>query len=421
MKTEMQSTSMVLLGAGASVDAGIPTAVDMTQRMFEIFHQSYRIEEQELQALRLVISGLQFRHGLRRDDPFQKVNIEELFTAVEMLAKRKELEIAPFVNHWNPAIEALDQYVPQKSRTYELRKHLKDFGEIILQAANNEQYSLSSQPVHDFVDELEKVLLSPFSREEGAIFQKLSSRMLKELGHLVWINDPAKITYLLPLVRQGAQQVFTVATLNYDNGVELACRMAKIPVDTGLSSWTNYGEFRKPSGGIELLKLHGSIEWGKKKEQASNNSLPQVTIYSIQDLFEKLSSKPTPGLLEDTFENMLDSDSRAIVFGARNKLTAEGPFLELLRTFQMRLEEHETLLTIGYSFRDPHINEAVTRWFNRRETRKIIAIDQEGATFAENAFVVQYQDDFITYPRFLAHRFEVRGVGACRGIADFFS
>ena len=40
----------------------------------------------------------------------------------------------------------------------------------------------------------------------------------------------------------------------------------------------------------------------------------------------------------------------AVSFGQRNKLTAEGPFLDLLRAFQVELAKADRLTVIGYSF-----------------------------------------------------------------------
>ena len=105
----------------------------------------------------------------------------------------------------------------------------------------------------------------------------------------------------------------------------------------------------------------------------------------------------------------------AFVFGAGNKLRIDGPYLDLLRVFQRRLEEHEELLTVGYSFSDDHINGAINRWLRSSCMRSITVIDRQGATFEtsecyKNYSVVERQG-----------RFVVRGVGAKVGIAERFS
>ncbi len=65
----------------------------------------------------------------------------------------------------------------------------------------------------------------------------------------------------------------------------------------------------------------------------------------------------------------------AVVFGQRNKLTAEGLFLDLLRSFRDGLAGADRLTVVGYSFRDPHINEYLSQWLNEDEGRRIRVIN----------------------------------------------
>jgi hypothetical protein len=56
-------------------------------------------------------------------------------------------------------------------------------------------------------------------------------------------------------------------------------------------------------------------------------------------------------------------------------LTAEGPFLDLLKAFNDELEGADTLTVIGYSFSDPHINVYIGDWLNRSETHLLRVVD----------------------------------------------
>jgi SIR2-like domain len=98
---------------------------------------------------------------------------------------------------------------------------------------------------------------------------------------------------------------------------------------------------------------------------------------------------PLKGLRLATTEEMEDRDEDfrpAIIFGQGNKLTAEGPYLELLRRFLEDLEDYSTLLVIGYSFCDPHVNHYIARWFNDEPNRHVIVLNGEG--FAQQARAV---------------------------------
>jgi hypothetical protein len=44
------------------------------------------------------------------------------------------------------------------------------------------------------------------------------------------------------------------------------------------------------------------------------------------------------------------------------------------RQFQQRGSEADNLLVVGYSFRDPHVNETIARWFNADDTRAIVLL-----------------------------------------------
>jgi hypothetical protein len=64
-----------------------------------------------------------------------------------------------------------------------------------------------------------------------------------------------------------------------------------------------------------------------------------------------------------------------MVFGQGSKLRSDGPFLAMLVEFDRMLAETEWLTVIGYSFRDDHINAALTRWLNGDRAQRISVID----------------------------------------------
>ena len=67
----------------------------------------------------------------------------------------------------------------------------------------------------------------------------------------------------------------------------------------------------------------------------------------------------------------------AVIFGHRNKLTAEGPFLDLLRVFVDALDSSELLTIFGYSFGDPHINTLLMRWMNGSKDRHMRIVNPQ--------------------------------------------
>lgn len=67
----------------------------------------------------------------------------------------------------------------------------------------------------------------------------------------------------------------------------------------------------------------------------------------------------------------------ALVFGLGSKLRSDGPFLAMLVEFDRLLASTEWLTIVGYSFRDDHINAALTRWMNGSSARRLSVIDPD--------------------------------------------
>jgi hypothetical protein len=158
-------------------------------------------------------------------------------------------------------------------------------------------------------------------------------------------------------VEAGHVSPLTIATLNYDLGIERSAEAAGVPCATGVESWINTGRWDWPSAGIRLLKLHGSINWTWADTQDRPGHLPQRAIF-----------------LDDELENDYYSQP-ALVFGQRGKLRAEGPFLSLLGELEALMSGASRLVIVGYSFRDDHVNEIIQRWTSEDLARTITVVD----------------------------------------------
>lgn len=74
----------------------------------------------------------------------------------------------------------------------------------------------------------------------------------------------------------------------------------------------------------------------------------------------------------------------AVIFGHRNKLTAEGPFLDLLRAFQRELSKADRVTIVGYSFADVHINVYLSHWLNSSSEHRLRIINPSFGESANN-------------------------------------
>jgi len=290
------STEMLLLGAGASVEAGIPDAKSMAKRIVKKFQNDSRLKG-EADVLIFVNAQLIADAQKRSGDPsIDCVDVEALYNAILLLFERDELEISPFVQSWLPELATISK------------------------------------------DVLDSIMLR-------------IEMMLEELAS---IKDEAKVEYLSPILNLARRQRrLFIASLNYDNGIELLSRAKGMPCDTAIEEWKKTGVLNYPNDGINLIKLHGSVYWlWSKDARTYDERLPHRLIRTKSHFDEKL---PLTVLVETPM----------VIFGRHNKLTAEGPFLDLLKRFDEQLQKSDLLTVVGYSFRDSHINFYISKFLNQ--------------------------------------------------------
>jgi NAD-dependent SIR2 family protein deacetylase len=301
------SNEMLLLGAGASVEAGIPDAKQMARVIIEKFNANTGLVK-EAEVLNFVNERLIADSQKKHSDPtIDCVDIEALYNAILLLSERDTLEISPFVESWDAYLEKLE--------------------------------------------DADKIF------ERSMLWMKL---MLRELTS---IKDEHRVDYLKPILNLAKHQNrLFIATLNYDYAIELFSRANGIACDTGIKSWNGKWIFDCPNDGIHLIKLHGSNYWLWSKDVATyDERLPHPQIRVNLNFDEE---PPTTFLVEEPM----------VIFGQRNKLTAEGPFLALLKHFDEQLQQNDILTVVGYSFRDTHINFYISKFLNQ-DVGKIRVID----------------------------------------------
>jgi hypothetical protein len=189
--------------------------------------------------------------------------------------------------------------------------------------------------------------------------QRYSDWVLAKLREALVLPPEADLAYLLPIFELWRSQgSLKVATLNYDLTIETAAQSAGVECDTGVESWARDGNFEWASQAVHLIKLHGSLDW---------SSTPSIA-----------TGPPAWQLPASTFAKA-DANTAArdlgLVFGQRDKLRPDGPYLGLLAQFEAHLRQTGELVVIGYSFRDAHVNEMIARWANADRTRLLTVVD----------------------------------------------
>jgi SIR2-like domain len=365
--TEQGPRVVVLLGAGASADAGIPTTIGMTDAI--IHRMNDPVHARALEYI---------RHTLAADTAVREqypagivVDVERLFASIELLIDRYTQPWSPFVLAWSPGLESFS--TPARVRERDLQSSLSGFDDAVRSMIPDPRTGHTRGFGFGRRDQLSRMIAKAITQAFGrarptelsSILEGARAEMLSALLAVLAITDSTPLNYLDPLFglveRQGS---LAVATLNYDLTVEEAARRHGVRCDTGLETWLSRGKLRWPERDVSLFKLHGSIDW-MIYESHQRGELP---LKKVQKAGEDIRGYPEP----------------AIVFGEAGKLRAEGPYIELLLAWSGQLQNADVLLIIGYSFRDQHVNEMIARWFNASPKRRIILLDPSdpGASYS---------------------------------------
>ncbi|RIX28252.1 hypothetical protein D1781_12380 [Amnibacterium setariae] len=341
----MRVKTLVLLGAGASVDAGVPASNSMSEKIGAILGASpMNVHRGVVHAFNYAVGAMIAHRSASGANPYDGIDIEQLFSAVQMLSEKEALEVAPFVE-WSSALQAIG--APARIPPF-FDKNLKK----ALQQTRgfNDAGKLIEQLVHAVTG----------TKDSERTFKELEKQMLVALVDLVEVQ-PSEVDYLQPLLDINGGAPVDIVTLNYDRSIELAAEAAGKVCDTGITTWAGAQDWDWDAGAfVRLLKLHGSIDWLLlERDGPGGVSEPFVTIRQGPIENFEFSGSGGPG----------------VVFGARGKVRARGPFLAMLRAFDDLLRTAERVLVIGYSFRDDHVNVALSRWLNSSAPRSLYVVD----------------------------------------------
>jgi hypothetical protein len=297
---------------------------------------------------------------------------------------------AELVAAWHPIIEDLEH-------------RALDYSEAITSELGRSDIVVGRE-LEDALGRLYDKLLQ---RPDGALFRGLTVYLTGKLIELTWLRAGDKLAYLDPLLTVAGIAPVTVTSLNYDNALELRAGILGVLCATGICEWSKTGSLPSAAIGIDLIKLHGSVKWWwTEPDEEGGFGLTYRTLTEVSD--DQLQKFAEPYYYAQELGFHL-----GVIFGGRNKLTAAGPFLDLLAKFKALLEQHTHLLVIGYSFRDPHVNQCIVRWINRKATRRVTIVDRPEAVEVDNPFQR-------VHSRSLGGRLTFEAIGVELGIAKHF-
>jgi NAD-dependent SIR2 family protein deacetylase len=202
---------LVLLGAGASVDAGIPHSTKMMNNVEELISNEWKKDFEKL--FFFIKSSIHYSDGINGKFGFNSsVNIERFVNVLEELGKKKEHVLFPFVGSWNPTL-------------------IEVAGEDFVKAG------------------------------------ELKAKIIEQLrDNWISLEDYKKADYFssLEILQSEYNFPLRVFSLNYDLCLEKNCSKEKVErgFDDNLKwDWRRYDETNPESKSIYLYKLHGSTDW----------------------------------------------------------------------------------------------------------------------------------------------------------------
>ncbi|MCY4673755.1 MAG: hypothetical protein OXD43_08355 [Bacteroidetes bacterium] len=170
-----------------------------------------------------------------------------------------------------------------------------------------------------------------------------------------------------------------IATLAHDTHVEnflsehvsLADGFSPEQTDCGWRVWQDHF----PEGSIPFLKLHGSTNWKKLRNDGNNNRSPETIGINMAN---SECSSPRPDEPSDPECWRRGFDRRPLLLiGTFNKPAMyTGPMLlDVHYRFRKILRNTDTLVVCGYSFGDKAINTQLIFWLTSLSGRSLVVID----------------------------------------------
>ncbi|MBI2806083.1 MAG: SIR2 family protein [Planctomycetes bacterium] len=307
---------LFLLGAGASKDAGMPLATEITDRITTDIDRNYPCL---LPLMRFVHGGICFGRGCAGKVPSLPVNIEEFLMACQDLARRGSSSLYPFVASWH--------------------ERLADLGKLPAEIADS---------------------------NAGNSFDFVSGYCKQRLREWLTIGDPSSVKYFRSLkdFLAGGYRLH-LFTLNYDECVEQALNDALGEINgkwtTGFDhkGWKpDLFENKRHKFEALLYKLHGSLDWVEDEE---------LGVCSVKwPMAERAEEVPS------TYDSLL-------IFATAMKVIPRDPYLTLLTKFRSELYRCECVVILGYSFGDDHVNTMLLDALRRRPQLQCVIANRKGS------------------------------------------
>ena len=328
----------LLTGAGLCKDAGLPTSVELAEKLQAGLVEAVKSaadrgtpDDSEraklhLAALRFLNGGIRFQQGILGYDPGQPVNIEQIAVAAEELQKRSQNPLSPYASGWHDRIVKLERQSPD--------------------------------------------LLSTFTDYIYSQLDRWLTLTEENVRNLAYVRN------LFEVCNEGCG--VDVFSLNYDLCIETALtEYAKRGFSNG---FTEAGGWEpntlRNDAAIRLFKLHGSLDW-------------------VEDGAYGLCSLQYPRHKQaEDIEG--DNVKPLLIFGTAHKLSPREPFLTMTYSFAQRVLNTTILAIVGYSFGDEHVNQIIRQGVEKNPKLRVLVVGPSAKTAIESVPFLQGRQPRIT-------------------------
>lgn len=281
------SRTVFILGAGASADAGAPLMNDFLDRADEL-RKTRNCDGKEDQ-FDLIFEAIKELRGIHEKSHLNTLNIEDVFSAIEM-------------------------------------------GRIIGKIGN-----IISKEKIEKVDEAIRFFIS-ITLERTMLFNihKTERRLVPCESHLRFVDVLRKLEE--KNVSSDNRKRSSIITFNYDLAIDIALLFANLQFDYCFNS--------EPEGDkFHLLKLHGSLNWGKCRVCGKFSS---TTFWKLGESKDgSCIIKGNPGSASHCGHHVLDEPE--LIPPTWNKSQYSGSITNVWKQAAKELSEAEEIITIGYS------------------------------------------------------------------------
>lgn len=304
----------VLVGAGLVKDAGLPTSIELAQRLKDTLQLALQdavprggIKNERTRA-RLILAtfyflngAIRFQEGVLDRDPDRPINIEQIAVAALELQERMQNPLAPYASGWHQRIIELEQQRPEV--------------------------------LSEFVDFI-----------------------YSQLDRWLTLADDQSLSYLTRLTDIcDLCSGIDVFSLNYDLCIEKALTGFGKQFVNGFSVDAGWQpSLFSEDAQIRLFKLHGSLDWADDQ------------IYGLCSL-EHPPHREKESIVHDNLRPLL-------IFGTAHKLSPKEPFLSLAYYFAQAVLKAPLLLIVGYSFGDEYVNRIVEQGIRKNPKLRVIVV-----------------------------------------------